>query len=107
MGKSADRLIGIVHGQSHAVAFKIIHLVFDHGTVFPFKLNGEFPFSFGHKIAGTVLIAKSMTTDTDRRCPVGYQAWDIFHNDGFAEYRTVENIADGAIRRLPHLFESE
>ena len=68
--KSFDTFVGVVHGQSHAIAFEIIYFVLNDLSVFAFKFDCQFAFSFGYEIGSAVLIAKSVTADTDWCCPV-------------------------------------
>ena len=46
-----------------------------------------------------------MTANTNWRCPVRHQAGHITHNNWFAKHRTIQNISDRSVRRLPHLFQ--
>ena len=103
MSKTTNRLVGVVHGHGNAVAFEIINLKFLNRSVFAFKLHGQFTFAFGYEIGGAVLVAKSVAAHHNRGCPVRHQARNVFANNGFAENRSVQNIANGAVGRLPHL----
>ena len=100
-------LIGIVHGHGNTITLEVVHFEFLVGAIFTFKLDGQFTFSFGHEIGRLVLITKSMTSNTDRGCPVGDQTRNIGAHNRFAKYRSSQNIPDGAIRASPHLLEAK
>jgi hypothetical protein len=48
-----------------------------------------------------------MAGDDHRLVPMRNQARHVLADDRFAENRAVENVADGPVRRLPHLLEAE
>ncbi len=53
------------------------------------------------------MIAKGVTADHDRLGPVRYQTGHVFADDRFTENDAAQNIADGAVWRLPHFFQVE
>jgi hypothetical protein len=71
-GKTANAFICIVHRQCNTIAFKIINFVFYSFSIFTFKPDRKFSFSFCQKIRRTILIAEGVTANTNRGCPV----WD-------------------------------
>ncbi len=106
-GKTADRLVGVVHGQGHPVAGEIIDLPGDGVTPFRSEGNGELSLSFGHKIGGLVLVAEGMPADADGMFPPRHQPRNILDEDGLPENGSVKDVADGPVGRLPHLLQSE
>lgn len=42
-----------------------------------------------------------------RRRLTRHNAGDVGDNDGLAEHRSVENVADSSVRRLPHFLQLE
>jgi len=48
-----------------------------------------------------------VAADADGLCPVGDEARDVVDDDGLAEYGAADDVADGAVGRFVHFFESE
>lgn len=48
-----------------------------------------------------------MTTNNNWLSPSWHEARDVFNNNRFSENSTVENVTNGTVWRLPHLFEVE
>ena len=48
-----------------------------------------------------------MAADDDGFGPARHEARHILADDGFAEDDATQNVADGAVGRLPHLFQLE
>ena len=105
--KTINAFIGVVHSKCYAISFEVINFMFNHFSIFAFKLNGEFSFPFRHKIGCTVLVAKSMTAYADGGSPVGHQAGNIVHHNRLTKHSAVKYIADGTIGRFPHLFQAK
>src|SRR3546814_8942333 len=59
------------------------------------------------EIGRLILVAECVTADDDRVGPAGDEARDVLHHDRFAEHDAAQNVADRAVRRLPHLLEAE
>lgn len=55
----------------------------------------------------TYLIPVRMTTYDDGLHPPAHKPGDVFADDSFPEDSAAQNISDGAIGRLPHLFQLE
>lgn len=51
------------------------------------------------------LIGVSVTADDDRGSPTGDQTRNVLADDGLAENSSTQNISDGSVWRLPHLFQ--
>jgi hypothetical protein len=48
-----------------------------------------------------------VTADDDRLGPARHEARHVLHHDRLAEHDAIENVADRAVRRLPHLLQLE
>src|SRR5690606_33753393 len=59
------------------------------------------------EVGGAVLVTERVTADDDRLVPTGDQARDVGDDDRLAEDHAAEDVADGAVWRLPHLLEAE
>ena len=68
------------------------------------KSHGQFAWPWHKKISCPVLIAKGMAANDNGFFPAGNQAGNIVADDGLAKDRAANNIADGAVWRLPHFF---
>ena len=107
MGKSSDGFFGVVHGQCHTISLEIVHFVLNYFPIFTFKFDGEFAFSFGYEISGAVLITKSMAANANRGCPVWNQTRNIAAHNWLTENSAIKDVANGAVRALPHLLQIE
>ena len=107
VSETADRRVGVVHAQRHAVALEIVHFPRPALSVLAGEGHGQLAGAFRNDVRRAVLIAESVTPDADRTGPSGHQARHVAANDRFAEDRSVEDVADRAVRRLPHLFQTE
>ena len=58
-------------------------------------------------VGGAVLVAIGVAADDDRLGPARNQARHVLADDRLAEDDAAEDVADGAVRRLPHLLEAE
>ncbi len=59
------------------------------------------------EVRRAVLVAEGVTADHDRLRPARHEARHVLHHDRFAEHDAVEDVADRAVGRLPHLLEVE
>ena len=51
------------------------------------------------------MITICMAADNDGLCPTRHKTRHVLTDNGFAENNAAQNIADGAVWRLPHLLE--
>ena len=77
------------------------------GAVSRGKNHFDFARLRGDVVLAAVLVAIGVTSDDNRLSPALDEAGNVFDDDRLTEYSTVENVADGAVGRLPHLFEVE
>ena len=59
------------------------------------------------EVGRAVLVAEGVAADDDGPGPAGDEARDVAADDRLAEDDAAEDVADGAVRRLPHLLEAE
>jgi len=96
------------HPHCHAAALGLDHFPFDR---FAAAIGRETDLQRARrrevKVLRAVLIAKTVAGDDDRFVPVRDDAGNVPADDRLAEDGAVENVADGAVRRPPHLFQIE
>ncbi len=62
----------------------------------------------GHpEVGGLVLVAEGVAADDDRLRPAGHQPRHVLADDRLAEDDAAEDVADRAVRALPHFLEIE
>src|SRR5581483_169346 len=106
--EAADRLVDVVHRQRDAAAFVLIHLALDRGAaVGRRERHGQRPGAGDDEVGRAILVAEGVTADHDRLRPAGHEPRNVAADDRLAEDRAVEFVADRAVRRLPHLLQSE
>jgi hypothetical protein len=59
------------------------------------------------EIGGAVLVAEGVAADDDRLGPARHQARHVLADDRLAEDHAAQDVADGAVGRLPHLLQAE
>ena len=79
----------------------------DLGAVFADKLHGQLALAGELEVGGAVLVAEGVTADDDRLGPAGNEARHVLADDRLAEDDAAKDVADGAVRRLPHLLQAE
>ncbi len=104
----ADRLVEVVLHLRDAVARGVEDLEADRlRPVIRGELHGELALAGEAEVGGAVLVTEGVTTDDDRLVPSGNQTRDVRDDDRLAEDHAAEDVADRAVGRLPHLFETE
>ena len=83
------------------------HFVLDHLAVFAGELDGQLALAGEAEIGGLVLVAEGVAADDDRLRPARHEARHVAAYDRLAEDHPAEDVADGAVGRLPHLLELE
>ena len=61
----------------------------------------------GLTVNSTHLISICMTSNDDGFLPTGDETRDVLADDGLSEDSTPQDVPDGPVRRLPHLFQLE
>src|SRR5204862_8015629 len=101
--KTFNAFIRIVHAKCNAVTLEIKNFKgLRYTPSFGSEGHCQFSFAFYYGVSSPVLITKCMPSDDDRCSPVGHQPRDVFYDNWFAEYGTVENVTDCSVRALPH-----
>uniref|UniRef100_A0A0N5A0Y6 NAD-specific glutamate dehydrogenase n=1 Tax=Parastrongyloides trichosuri TaxID=131310 RepID=A0A0N5A0Y6_PARTI len=90
-----------------AVARRLVDLVLDDLAVVADELDGQHARPRHQEVGGLVLVAEGVTADDDWLGPARNQTRDVLADDWFAEDYAAEDVADGAVRRLPHLLQAE
>ena len=103
----ADRIVEIEHGERHAAALELVHLMLDARAVLADEADGELALARHAEVRGAVDIAIGMTADDDRLGPAWHEPRDVAANDRLAEDHPAQDVADRPVRRLPHLLEPE
>src|SRR4029077_7037545 len=103
----ADRDVDVEHGERDTAACKAVPLVLDLGAVFALEDDLERAFAGHAEIGGAIHVAVSVASDHDRLGPAWHQPWHVLADDRLAEDHPAQDVADGAIRRLPHLLKVE
>ena len=106
-GEIADGLVEIVHGHGHAGAGCIENLVLYDLAILADELDGELAFPGKLEVGRAVLIAIGVAADDDRLGPAGHEPRHVLADDRLAEDGAAEDVADGAVRRLPHFLQIE
>src|SRR5690606_23595176 len=107
-GEVADGVVQVVHGHGHTATGELEYFVFDALlAVGGFPADGQFAGAGHPEVGGAVLVAEGMTADHDGVGPAGHKARHVFANDGLPEHGAAQDVADGAVGRLPHFLELE
>ena len=102
-----DRLVQVVHRHRNASSRELEDFLLDHRAVIAFELDRQAALAGHLEIGRAILVAVSMAADDDRKRPAGHEARHVLADDGFAENRAAEDVADRAVGRLPHFLEVE
>ena len=108
LGKSKDRLVGVVHAHGHPTAWEVEDGIGDVGTA---VLRGEGDLQVAstlhHKVSCLVLVSMGMTTNHNRLLPSRHEAGNVLTDDGLAEHSSSENVTNSSVGALPHLLQFE
>lgn len=102
-----DRFVQVVHGECHAGARRVVNVMLDRLAVFADEFDRELALARELEIGRAVLVAEGVAADDDRLGPAGDQARHVLADDRLAEDDAAEDVADRAVRRLPHLLQLE
>ena len=106
--KIANRIIEVIHRHCHTGAWIIKDLKLHRlCPIFGSPREREFTFSWNEHISSAILIAERVTADNDRLGPARNQTRNVADHNWFTENNSAENIAHGAVGRLPHLLEAK
>ncbi len=106
--KIADARVVVVHAHHDAAIFELRDFHLDGLAAILRNKRHRHGASAGHfVVGGAVLVAVRVTADDNRLVPVRHESRHVLDDDRLAEHHAIENVADGAVRRLPHLFQVE
>ena len=86
---------------------RLVDFALDHLAVLADEFHRQRALAGELEVGGAVLVAEGVAADDDRLGPARHQPRHVLADDGLAEHHAAENIADGAVRRLPHFLEAE
>ena len=107
VGEVADRCIEVVHSHRHPGAGEVEHVEVELLPVGADPLHRQLARPWNEEIGRAILVAESVTADHDRVGPAGDETRHVGDDNGLAEDAAAEDVADRAVRRLPHLLEVE
>ena len=90
-----------------ARAGELEHLPLDHLAVVALETHGEAALAGNLEVGRAILVAIGVAADDDRLGPAGNEARHVPADDRLAENDAAEDVADGAVRALPHLLQME
>ena len=94
----------IVHALGDARLLKVVDGLADLGAVLSCEYKLAFSRARYFDLCGFIYVAISVTGYGDGFFPGLYIGFDALYDDGNAEYGSVQDCPDGAVRALPHLF---
>ena len=106
-GEIADRIVQVVHAHRDTRRRELEDFFVDHGAVFALEDQAKLARTRNAEIGRLILVAEGMTADDDRVRPARDQTGDVLDDDRLAEHHATQDVADRAVRRLPHLLEAE
>src|SRR6185369_18078691 len=86
---------------------EVEHLELELLTVISGPFHGELSGTRYQEVGSPVLVAESVAADDDRIGPAWDQARHVGDDDRLTENDSAEDVANRAVRRLPHLLEAE
>ena len=106
-GELGDRVIEVVHAHGHASRRELEHLMLDDLAVVAGEGHHQLAGAGDQEVGGLVLVAEGVTADHDRLGPAGHKPRHVRADDRLTEDHAAEDVADGAVGRLPHLLQAE
>ena len=106
-GEIADGIVQIVHRHSNAAAGEFEHFQIEILAIVAIKDQTQCARARYQCVSCAILVTKGMATDDNRIGPARNQAGNILDHNGFTKYNAAQNVADGAVRRLPHFFQTK
>src|SRR5262249_24597512 len=102
-----DRLVEIVHRHRNATSRRGEDILLDYLAIFTNELDRQLAFAGEAEVGGAILVAVGVASDDDRLGPAGNKPWDVPADDRLSKDDAPQNVADRAVRRLPHLLQTE
>ena len=108
VGKPFNGLVRVVHGQPDSGRLVVVDGVRNRlAAVLGREHELQLARLRDHQVRGLVLVAMRMSANDNGFFPTGDQTGDPRDDDGLAEHRAAQNVADGAVGRQPHLLQAE
>lgn len=109
MCEVSDGLVSVVHGERHSRSLELEYFMYDLLSIssLGYESNLQFACSRHNEVSGLVLIGMSVTSDDNGLSPSVDETRNILDDDGLTEDSSSEDVSDGSIRGLPHLFQFE
>ena len=108
VGEAVDGIVSVVHAEHDTGTLEVEDLeVSGLRAILRGESHIELTWNLGAEVSGSVLIAKSVSTNDNWSLPAWNEFRDVANDDGCSEDSTADNVSDGSVRRLPHLFEAE
>ena len=79
----------------------------DHLAVLADELQRDRALAGEAEVGGAILVGVGVAADDERLGPAGHQPRHVLADDRLAEDHAAQDVADGAVGRLPHLLELE
>ncbi|MEY3656080.1 MAG: hypothetical protein RL114_438 [Actinomycetota bacterium] len=105
----ADAVIEVVHTHCNATVRAVVSDGEFHwlAAIFGLECHCDGAFTRNLEVGCLVLVTMCVTTDHDGLCPTWNKLWNVVADNWLTEHNTTEDVADCAVRRLPHLLQTE
>ena len=107
VGKITDRVVKVVHAHGDTRGREVEDIVVQFFAIGADPLHGQLAGPGHQEVGGLVLVAKGVTADDDGLGPARNQTGHVLADDRLTEDHAAQDVADGAVRRLPHLLQAE
>src|SRR6185437_3148116 len=108
-GEVTDRVVEVVHAHRDAAPGERGDLEVDRVRARGVGLVGDAHLARpgDDEVGGPVLVAVRVPADDDRLGPAWHEPRRAGQDDGLAEHHAAKDVADGPVRRPPHLLQPE
>ena len=104
--KTSNRFVKVIHAHHDARTLKFGHFHLDWLAAILWHICHCHGARTGHfKVGRFVLITVGMTPNNDRLVPVRHQFRNVLADNRLAKHDAIQNVANRAIWRLPHLLQ--
>jgi len=103
--EGGNRVIGVVHTHPDSPTGVFENFVsFFITAIIGCEHDIESTWFLRNEIRSLILISIGVSADNNGFSPRGNESRNIFDDNGFSEYRTVQVVSDGSVGGFPHLF---
>ena len=104
--KTSNRFIKVIHTHHNARTFKVGNFHLDWLTsVLRHICHRHCACTWHFEVSRLVLITVSMTPNHDRLVPVRHQFRNVLADNRLTKHNAIQNVANRAVWRLPHLLQ--